>query len=888
MFTNGAKNIYNRFQGLQDKWNNNKVKLTKENSFTIVPFNVIAGYITSTENGLRANNSTAVADYSTFQRVFTGLQNLMAVWEGVWKVEKRHDNDLFLTKQVQEGRYFRGYINTSSNGLQMQPSKVDATFLAQFTQETFTVHSYEDLQDEDLFKLYIIPGLQEKWLYISNATKYYTLSKELHHIEIEFTTLNSQLAQSGGAVEQFIQKGAPGEGYAWPVVDPETGIPFVDEIKSWDVPVTSMQIEYSGAAAFNTAFAYGRPVKQKTDGGITHGQFNDRIEAPRLLLPLRLETPIPSPLNTKPSAEANWYAGLYYATQWASYEDWKKQFSQYFDLYQRGQYEGMLVAEKLGDIKSPEVGSIRASNVISDGEYEKILWDIAWKITIDHLFNCGATTHPNPQLSGNLHLKGDFSVCEMLAHNSFITSYIETLPEGKEQNTVWNLKDIPIVGGFLKLLTLGIPIGWNNRAIRLKADNIWFIMPTSIVEYGNVIMADRTDKAKAHIPLETFTGKRQDDATTYSGINATGSIFKFSLTDRFYKTIAGKRYIFNTVDLGQGGVTGIKTDQADSDYKYEANTKLLWDETCSPAPRDGNTPGYVIDTATHKTLAKLTYRLTFFSNDYEVWTGTYQSRSLFTTSIRDWNNTMKFSFWNEVNGKTISYPDAIVAPNPPTINFPLITIEQFKQSINAPIPDQSTTNVRDLFRDILYTVDQYTVTSKPAGIDVKYENQSTKILEYDTTPLGGITAFKNEYDKLALTINGQVYQIDVNELITKTEVKTPILSVNENKGRFDVLEKVGTSYRNRHITTFTQYFNQILRIYIDTNVIKIMAMTISTHTSTFDIYQGASNQTTFNFNVAELNQPAYEWTLFAGSPDQTIKPIVITNALAIPKQIEIQ
>lgn len=45
-------------------------------------------------------------------------------------------------------------------GLTNQPSKVDQTFLSQFTTETFTVHSYEDLQEEDLFKLYIIPELK--------------------------------------------------------------------------------------------------------------------------------------------------------------------------------------------------------------------------------------------------------------------------------------------------------------------------------------------------------------------------------------------------------------------------------------------------------------------------------------------------------------------------------------------------------------------------------------------------------------------------------------------------------------------------------------------------------------------------------------------------------
>lgn len=55
-----------------------KRKLTKDNSFLVFPFELIAGYITSTENGIRQNDNVIIEDYSNFQRVFTGLENMLA------------------------------------------------------------------------------------------------------------------------------------------------------------------------------------------------------------------------------------------------------------------------------------------------------------------------------------------------------------------------------------------------------------------------------------------------------------------------------------------------------------------------------------------------------------------------------------------------------------------------------------------------------------------------------------------------------------------------------------------------------------------------------------------------------------------------------------------
>lgn len=94
----------------------------------------------------------------------------------------------------------------------------------------------------------------------------------------------------------------------------------LDTIRNRDVPITAMQIEMSGAGAFNTIVAFGRPIMQRKVDGITQTEFNPQIFAPRLLLPLRLETPIPSPENTRPSAETDYYVGDFQPTMQTSYK----------------------------------------------------------------------------------------------------------------------------------------------------------------------------------------------------------------------------------------------------------------------------------------------------------------------------------------------------------------------------------------------------------------------------------------------------------------------------------------------------------------------------------------------------------------------------------------
>lgn len=203
----------------------------------------------------------------------------------------------------------------------------------------------------------------------------------------------------------------------------------------------------------------------------------------------------------------------------------------------------------------------------------------------------------------------------------------------------------------------------------------------------------------------------------------------------------------------------------------------------------------------------------------------------------------------------------IVAPNPPLTNYPTISLDKFKDSINAPLPaNAGGTGTENGFRGKLYTVDQYTLTLTTAGTKVDYENQSAKILEYDTTPLGGITTFKTEYERLSLTINGNAYSIDVNELVNRSEIIINNLATNSTKSGLFIYEAHGTGQRGAGRAETTQYFVQALRIYVDVNIIKIMAITTQTYTSNFDIAIGNNIQRdkpTYSFNVAELSNPKY-------------------------------
>lgn len=814
-------------------------KLNKDNSFLLFPFEITLGAINSTEDGLRTLDNTRITDYSSFQRLFTGLENVTAQWEGAYKVTKKTDDATFLSKEYSVGRSFKGYIPTESLKASFEPSSISADFLAEFTEESFTIHSYEDLEEQDLFKLFIIPELKEfKWLYVSDAVKYFMPNGKLHHIEITLTTLNNKIAKSGRATEEFIHRSAPGEGYAFPSVDSEQNV-TLDKIRDRDIPVTSLQIEMEGPAGFTTIFAYGRPTKTETIDGITKSAFNPEIKAPRLLLPFRMETPIPSPLNTRPSAETDYYVGKFKPTLEEYFGNFKKQIEASYNLEQKASFQGVLESTET-------LEKLQRSNPINQGSHQYNLWDPSWTIEVDKIYN----TSTDPYTGNQLTLKGDYKVNEVLAHNIFGTSAISTLPLSVKQNITWSLSDIPLVGGFLSKITLGIPVGWRDEAIRVSMDSVLIVQPASLIEYANVLQGRSPDSkfSKPQVDLLTYTTENKSEEIEFSGINATGTIFKVGLSDRFTKVVNGKTYTFNTVDLGQAHP---KVDDEGTNVDNPP-AKLLWDETCKPTSRNADTPGYVIDATSFKALAKLEYRHTLFSNDTEVWSGTYQTNSKFTGSIRDWTNYTKMSNWKEDNNNQIAYPEAIVAPNPPNVQQPAFDFETTEVDIE-------TEYNKEIGREDWYLWGtRFGATGlSPQGLkwygyvgeaknhigtntELKYKYENI-VATFNTEPYGGINNFKNNYKELKLLISertrrtqfkrfkqvqkGQTTShitLDVEKLITQGTLSTVLFTDNYDEQRW-IDDK--NLFLSGNLITNTKDCKISLRAETDADLIKIICIT---------------------------------------------------------------
>ena len=159
---------------------------------------------------------------------------------------------------------------------------------------------------------------------------------------------------------------------------------------------------------------------------------------------------------------------------------------------------------------------------------------------------------------------------------------------------------------------------------------IALMLPASLVSYANVLNPDNT---YVRIDMNAFTDEATNDAQlTSAGIKSIGSIFKFSLTDRFILPFNGTDYVFNTRDLGQARPA---KDLEGKVVPSTIGTKLLWNNKCRPTTRSPDVAGFVIDTYSFHALANMDYRITFFSNEQQVFHGTFKTQSKFTGNIRD-------------------------------------------------------------------------------------------------------------------------------------------------------------------------------------------------------------------------------------------------------------
>lgn len=125
------------------------------------------------------------------------------------------------------------------------------------------------------------------------------------YAELIFISVNDDFATSNQAIEQFLQTSAPGEGYAFPTFNgfetDENGQEkpniVLTEGLLYNNGITEIQFELFGANIFVAPLIMGRRVKAE----------DNKIQAPTILFPYQMETPIPSDVNKSTSGENNYY-----------------------------------------------------------------------------------------------------------------------------------------------------------------------------------------------------------------------------------------------------------------------------------------------------------------------------------------------------------------------------------------------------------------------------------------------------------------------------------------------------------------------------------------------------------------------------------------------------
>ncbi len=218
----------------------------------------------------------------------------------------------------------------------------------------------------------------------------------------------------------------------------------------------------------------------------------------------------------------------------------------------------------------------------------------------------------------------------------------ERLPVSITETTTWTLKNIPVIGGFLGIITLGMPIGWNNSEIKLKAKKINGLIPSVLYDFATA--TDNVLKINGAIPMDIFRSDTADTVGALVGSNMITSVIRFKLTDK----IRQDGIVRNTLDLGQEGANG---------YKLK-NTATLEN------PLLNQFEGFAIDLINIKFLGKCDYTVTAFSKGAKTYEAKFQSKSKFSDSAREWSNTIKLSNWENINDEVIDYPEAITPPKP--------------------------------------------------------------------------------------------------------------------------------------------------------------------------------------------------------------------------------
>lgn len=748
-----------KYNNLKKKKLTNKYKHFIEQpnqSIFVFPFEITFGYSNMTDWGEQVNNNINVNDFKTFQRVFSGTENIIARWENSTRVFIKNETDDYINKKFQTGKYLKGEFLSFGSGSRVGASITNLVGWEEEQRITMRFNNKWTFTKEDEFKLFLIPEVKNnQWLFIDSGglEEFRDLEGNLLHTEVTFTTLNQRLAETGRSIYQVVNFGAIGEGYAFPEILTldngeqrinldRNGEPIVSNRYLRDTPITSVQIDFLGPAAINSFNIYGRKY--------TKGDEANKIRPFQRLLVNEILTSEESKINRTSFAEQDYYVIKDAYTSNATFNTWKKRYEQNYRPDIEDEFQGLLRSQET-------FGEVRATNSVADGQ-RRAIWDDT--LLYDYNVTRNLSTNnsfENSTISGTPNAPTTFSgkktIADILNFNSFTSQYENILTPEIENTTSYSLKEIPIIGGILNKVTLGFPIGWKRVKSWNKNKSHTFLIPTSLYDYSQKQISatdDVKDDQETQIPLENFIEKNFSK-NTFANV---GTSVHFSLTSTFEKNGNTK----DTINLNQSSLDGDK-------YSKDSKATNAFDNI-----------GYMIDYIDFKALAMCDVRLTFYSGENQVFFSQFQTNSKYKNNIREWTTAYRFSNWKltEDEEKTLRFPAVPYEPTPDGEIQRFSLLKSISPQIKGSDKNAIDTLLIEKARSTIYTkfVPDFSGNNRQKyefGMSDTPINQEFTYIDvpFGTIDVSGVTTdyntFLRKYPKNTFTIN----HIDENGNIVK-------------------------------------------------------------------------------------------------------------------------
>lgn len=703
----------------------------------IYPFEVKTGFVNTTEKGLTYTNEITS---SRFERIFTGFEAISIVWKGSTNTivrTKPDPTDILKTVKSLYKEYKPGEaIPVLFDNERMEADFENVSFSQQYTKEkvvtTVELYSNTLFTKLDEYNLYTMPArFEDEIFYIKDIEEYFDKDNPevLKYSKLTLQSLNDKLANTGLAIDQYVQLSAPGEGYAWPLqvkgiddyerrdfasgtYDSTTDILAADLIdgttflinhfnhygetivqyfkgeysvianvnryvldasKLANKPIVSAQLELYGPGILSSVYAFGRPISALENSN------DEQIEKPRLLLPYKMNGPdltqraFDKPLSQ--TTQSYWIPRSRMEIE-SFYKDWTEK--------SQGDWNPGITKKWLGYLR------------ILTRDYKSAQPHLAWRIFTDIAtlglaeiaYNRPDVEHP---ANGYQVLKGVQTLPKLLSNGYFTHRNAPRLPMTYKESIPWTLKNIPLVGAWLNKMTFGLPIGWKNQTeMGGRNYNVTGIIPGSLLDfYKNTFIGVKTETLKAitqgsnkqdytAIPFDGLSDGAQQSALSPGELS---TIINFDLTDRFYGNSHDPNVYGNEGDTTKAPIPPTQdlkhTDVNGVDFPIHDTVDLgtvgaaKYRVSSMPAVKEPTTHGYAIDAFGFHFLGQADWKISLYDEDGNVqFSGTYKTLSKLTDSIRDWNTNLKLSHWESDESVDSSEYEKQPDPSLPTNTAP--------------------------------------------------------------------------------------------------------------------------------------------------------------------------------------------------------------------------